>query len=354
MNEKRKILLTALVSSASMLLLGAALVMLGAFLNIKYEGPETEPFDTFAPEAELWSEAVPDTLAEIPETTTEPETEPETKPETEPVTQAATQPPQTENTTAEPLPVISTSDRVIEELGEDTVNYLMSLDNTRRGWGQGVNVDEKNRPQGSLWAQDQYGSFGAKYIMEDSSNMYLTFDEGYENGYTPLILDTLRDKGVSAVFFVTLSYAKSNPDLIRRMINEGHIVGNHSAYHGSLPSESLEDAYDEVKILHDYIYDNFGYTMSLFRFPQGESSDRMLALLSEMGYTSLFWSYAYRDWETANQPDPAASLEKLTNMAHPGALILLHAVSSTNTEILPELIDNYRNMGYTLAPFPVN
>ncbi len=350
MNGRRKILGAALISSAAVLLLGTAAVMLGTFLNIKYEGPEAEPFDTFGEDSEIYAEKAADTLAEIPETTTEPETESETESETEAVTWAQ----QTEGTTAEPLPVISTSERVIDALGEDTVSYLMSLDNTPRGWGQGVNVDEKNRPQGALWAQNQYGAYGSKYIMEDASNMYLTFDEGYENGYTPLILDTLRDKGVSAVFFVTLSYAKSNPDLIWRMINEGHIVGNHSAYHGSLPNESLEDAYDEVKILHDYIYENFGYTMSLFRFPQGESSDRTQALLSEMGYTSLFWSYAYRDWETANQPDPASSLDKLTNIAHPGALILLHAVSSTNTEILPALIDNYRSMGYTLAPFPVN
>lgn len=346
MNGKKRILLTAVISSAAVLLFGAMLITLMAYLNIKYEGPEAEPFDTFALAPEEYGDDTADTLAEIPETTAQTETEPATQ-AAEPVYK----PPQTP---AEPLPVIQTSERVIEDLGEDTVNYLMGLDNTGRGWGQGVNVDEKNRPQGALWAQNQYGAYGSKYIMEDSMNMYLTFDEGYENGYTSQILDTLRDKGVSAVFFVTLSYAKSNPDLIWRMINEGHVVGNHSAYHGSLPKESLEEAYDEVKILHDYIYDNFGYTMSLFRFPQGESSDRTQALLSEMGYTSLFWSFAYRDWETASQPDPASSLERLTNIAHPGALILLHAVSSTNTQILPALIDNYRSMGYTLAPFPID
>jgi len=351
MSDKKRYILTAALTSAAVLILGSAFVLGATLMNIKYTGPEVEPFETFSEDAELQGAENADTLHEITETETETETEPVTEPVTEPATQQVIQTTAYE-TTAEALPVVVPEYRVVEALGEDTINYLMSLDNTRRGWGQGVNVDEMNRPTGALYAQNTYGGFGSYYIVNDGAmKMYLTFDEGYENGYTPLILDTLRAKGVSAVFFVTLHYAKNNPDLIRRMINEGHVLGNHSAYHGSLPNETLEEAYDEVKILHDYIYDNFGYTMSLFRFPEGASSDRTQALLQSMGYKSLFWSYAYKDWDPAAQPAPAAALERLTGAAHPGAIILLHAVSATNTEILGSLIDNYRSMGYELARF---
>lgn len=240
----------------------------------------------------------------------------------------------------------------IGKLDEEAVKYLMSLDNTMRGWGQGVNYDNKNRPTYSLSSQQNFGKYDAFYIMPDEAKIYLTFDEGYENGYTAQILDVLKEKQVSAVFFVTLPYAKQNPDLIRRMINEGHIVGNHSSKHLSFPSMSLQDAYNDINGLHTYIKDNFGYEMTLFRFPMGQASERMLALLQKMGYKSLFWSYAYADWDPAKQPDPAASLQKLTDRAHNGGLYLLHAVSSTNTQILPQFIDNLRNAGYELETFP--
>lgn len=240
----------------------------------------------------------------------------------------------------------------IGELDEETVQQLMALDNTMRGWGQGVNYDNKNRPVSCISSQNSFGKYDAYYIMPDEQKIYLTFDEGYENGYTPKILDALKEKNVSAVFFVTLPYAKQNPDLIRRMINEGHIVGNHSSKHLSFPSMSLQDAYNDINGLHSYIKDNFGYEMTLFRFPMGQASERMLALLQKMGYKSLFWSYAYADWDPAKQPDAAASLQKLTERAHNGGLYLLHAVSATNTAILPELIDNLRNSGYELAAFP--
>lgn len=247
----------------------------------------------------------------------------------------------------EPAPTVSQ----IGYLDEETVRYLMTLDNTMRGWGQGVNYDNKNRPVACITSQENFGKYDALYIMQDEAKIYLTFDEGYENGYTAQILDALRDKNVSAVFFVTLPYAKQNPDLIRRMINEGHVVGNHSSKHLSFPSMSLQDAYNDINGLHTYIKDNFGYEMTLFRFPMGQASERMLALLQKMGYKSLFWSYAYADWDTAKQPDPADSLNKLTTRAHNGGLYLLHAVSATNTQILPQFIDNLRNAGYELASF---
>lgn len=241
-----------------------------------------------------------------------------------------------------------------EKLGSDTVDYLMSLDNTMDGWGQGVNFDEYNRPRGATGAQNKYGKYDAYFIMPKENKVYLTFDEGYENGYTDDILDTLKEKNVSAVFFVTLSYAKNkdNQKLIRRMIDEGHIVGNHSSAHLSFPGMTLEAAYDDITELHNYIKNNFNYEMTLFRYPMGQYSERTMGLLQKLGYKTLFWSYAYADWDPDNQMEESKALKKVTERLHPGALYLLHAVSRTNANILGDVIDDFRAKGYEVAKFP--
>ena len=148
------------------------------------------------------------------------------------------------------------------------------LDTTKLGWGPGGPVDENNRPDGATVYQEKYGQYAADFIRENNQNIYLTFDEGYENGYTDDILDTLQEKGVQAVFFVTMPYVQSEPELVQRMIDEGHIVGNHSVNHPSFPEEiSFEECQQEIMELHDYVKENFGYEMSLFRFPMGEFSE---------------------------------------------------------------------------------
>ncbi len=243
-------------------------------------------------------------------------------------------------------------ENTIGALDPSVREYLMSLDNTNRGWGMGPHYDEKNRPLDAVNAQKNYSQYGSSYVMDDNK-IYLTFDEGYENGYTAKILDVLKEKKVKAVFFITMSYAKNHADLVQRMIDEGHIVGNHSTNHKAFPTLSLDEAYEDVKELHDYVYARFGYTMKLFRFPEGVSSDRMQALLKEMGYTSVFWSFAYRDWESDNQPEQKEAFAKITERLHPGAIYLLHAVSSTNTELLPYIIDDFRLRGYELALYPI-
>lgn len=233
--------------------------------------------------------------------------------------------------------------------GKETAERLVGLDATAGGWGQGVQFDKKNRPQACLTYQNKFGKYDAYYIMPEEQALYLTIDEGYENGYTATMLDTLREKDVSAVFFVTLSYVRQNPKLVQRMIDEGHIVGNHSAAHPSYPTLTLDEAYADAQKLHAYMVENFGYEMTLFRFPAGESSEQLLALMQEMGYTSLFWSYAYADWDPNDQKDPAKTLTNLIDRAHPGAIYLLHAVSSTNAQILGDAIDAWREAGYTVA-----
>ena len=244
------------------------------------------------------------------------------------------------------FPTVSSSDVEtqynIPELSNEIINHLMSLDNTKKGYGW---AGAENR-------QDYYAKYDA-YAVGDRTKrtVYLTFDEGYEYKYTPAILDVLKEKDVKAVFFVTMSYVKSNPELIRRMIDEGHTVGNHSVTHPSLPSCTLTKAYNEIKELHDYMQNNYNYTMTLFRFPMGESSDRMLALVKEMGYKSVFWNFAHMDWETDNQPDHATAKASIAKYTKNGTIFLLHAVSKTNTEILGEVIDDIRAKGYTIELF---
>lgn len=178
--------------------------------------------------------------------------------------------------------------------------------------------------------------------------MYLTFDCGYEyNNLTSSILDTLKEKNVKAAFFCTLEYLTKNPQLVRRMIDEGHIVGNHSATHPDFSAISRTKMAEEIYIVDKYLQDNFGYTSEYFRFPTGAYSESALELVSSVGYKSIFWSVAYADWDTAKQPEPESAFTTVSSRYHSGAVILLHAVSATNNAILGRLIDQATAEGYS-------
>lgn len=237
---------------------------------------------------------------------------------------------------------------------EKELSALLNLDNTMQSWGYNTkDRDSDNRPNGCVQYQNRYGSYNADFLRENEPTIYLTFDEGYENGYTGQILDVLKDKKVSAVFFVTMPYVKENPDLIQRMIDEGHVVGSHSVTHpeSGFPSLSLKEQAEEMVELHNYIKDNFSYEMNLFRYPKGMFSEQSMALLQTMGYRSVFWSFAYKDWITNAQPSTEEALEKTLSQLHNGAIYLLHAVSSTNTTILPQFIDSAREKGYEFGKY---
>ncbi len=251
------------------------------------------------------------------------------------------------NVTSEEAPSSGASSETVKEVQIAPADIeLSNLDNTKQGWGQGVQVDDKNRPVSSLKYQEKYGKYDAYFIGDGEKTIYLTFDEGYENGYTATILDTLKEKNVKAVFFVTMDYAKKQPELIKRMIAEGHTVGNHSDKHISYPTADITRCEAETMNLHNYIFENFGYEMTLFRPPMGEFSERVLAQVQSLGYKTLLWSFAYKDWEVDNQPDEAASLQKINGALHDGALYLLHAVGSTNNNILGDFIDYAHSEGY--------
>lgn len=237
------------------------------------------------------------------------------------------------------------SDTLEPHTGALAVSELGTLSGSQVTWGPGREVDEYNRPTACVALQEQYGSYDAIFL-NDQEGICLTFDEGYENGYTASILDTLKEEGVSAIFFVTLDYAKKEPELIQRMIDEGHIVGNHTAYHPNMTQVSLEKARENIQVLHDYIQENFDYTMTLFRNPEGAFSEQVLALTQEMDYRTVLWSFAYNDWNVKQQPDPDTALKKATAALHPGAVYLLHAVSATNDRILASWIQNAKEAGY--------
>lgn len=221
-----------------------------------------------------------------------------------------------------------------------------ALSTEKHGYGQGVQLDDKNRPTGALDFNANYGKYGATALREDKKNILLTFDQGYENGYTAQILDTLKEKKVKAVFFLLQDYAERNPELVQRMIDEGHIVGNHSVSHYSMPDLSAEECRQEIEGLQEYMKQNFGVTMKLFRPPMGEFSEQSLSVTKDCGLSTMLWSFAYADWDVNAQPDPMQAKEKLIGAAHEGAIYLLHSVSQTNAEVLGEVIDGIRDEGF--------
>lgn len=239
---------------------------------------------------------------------------------------------------------------VIEPLTQTGAWDYSTLNTECNGYGQGTHFDDLNRPRGAVRFNEDFGKFNAKAISDTEEKIItLTFDQGYENGYTSIILDTLKEKGVKATFFVVQDYAERQPELIQRMIDEGHTVGSHSWHHYSMPELSVEEAKEEIMELHEYMLTNFGICMNKFRPPKGEYSEQSLAVTGDLGYETVLWSFAYADWDTKKQPDPQSSLDKLIQRAHPGAIYLLHSVSSTNAEILGDFIDAMLEQGYTFG-----
>ncbi|MCF0125845.1 MAG: polysaccharide deacetylase family protein [Clostridia bacterium] len=180
----------------------------------------------------------------------------------------------------------------------------------------------------------------------EKKNIYMTFDEGYEAGYTPKILDILKNNNVSATFFLTAHYVNTQPELVKRMIDEGHIVGNHTVNHKSMPELNEVQTKEEVNKLHDAIKEKFDYEMKYIRPPKGEFSEKSLSITNFLGYKTVMWSFAYEDWNENKQPDEKQSLKKIIDNLHNGEIMLLHGNSKTNTNILEEIIRESKNMGY--------
>lgn len=218
-------------------------------------------------------------------------------------------------------------------------------------WGLGFGA-EGTQPTGNVSAAE-LAKYNAYYVGSDQEKViYLTFDAGYENGNTEPILDALKKHNATATFFVVGHYLESAPELIKRMVEEGHTVGNHTYHHPDMSSILDKAAFakemDDVAALYQEIT---GQEMTLYyRPPQGKYSRENLQMAQEMGYTTFFWSLAYVDWYQDQQPTHEEAFQKLTSRIHPGAIVLLHSTSQTNGEIMDELLTKWEEMGYSFRP----
>lgn len=214
-------------------------------------------------------------------------------------------------------------------------------------WGLSFQ-EEGKRPAGNATIDDlkQYNAYYASDT--DEKILYLTFDAGYENGNTPAILEALKKHQAPAVFFAVGNFIKDNPDLIKRMITEGHIVGNHTMTHPDMSQiSSMESFQKELESVEELYTSVTGEPMTKFyRPPRGVYSTENLSMAKELGYSTFFWSLAYVDWIQEQQPSKEEAFQKLIPRIHPGAIVLLHNTSSTNAAILDELLTRWEEMGY--------
>lgn len=217
-------------------------------------------------------------------------------------------------------------------------------------WGLSF-PEEGKTPTGNA-TSGELSKYNAFYAGNPNKKIiYLTFDAGYENGNTVPILDALKKHHVPATFFVVGNFLKENPDLVKRMQQEGHIVGNHTYTHPDMSKISTKEAFDkELGELSTLYQKTTGEEMTKFyRPPQGKYSEANLQMAKEMGYHTFFWSLAYVDWYQDQQPTREEAFEKLLGRIHPGAIVLLHSTSSTNASILDELLTKWEEMGYTFG-----
>jgi len=215
-------------------------------------------------------------------------------------------------------------------------------------WGLSYQ-QEGSAPSGPASAQS-LRQYDAVYMGDPTQKvLFLTFDAGYENGNTEKILDVLKEHGVPAAFFLVGNYMEKNADLVRRMVDEGHIVGNHTMHHYDMSKLSDREAFSkELTDLEDLFREVTGKELpKYYRPPQGIYSEENLQMAQELGYKTVFWSLAYADWNNDAQPTKDAAFSKLLPRVHNGAVILLHSTSATNAQILDELLTTYKRMGYT-------
>lgn len=233
-----------------------------------------------------------------------------------------------------------------ENVGEIIPTISRNADNKTIGWG----IKRANNHQ-----QPDVGATNKKLLEENGGIclgkdnekvIYLTFDEGYEAGYTENILNTLQQNDVKATFFITSHYINTASDLVERMINEGHTVGNHTSSHPSMPSISNEKIEEELIKLHQAVYEKFNYEMKYMRPPKGEFNERTLKKTAELGYKTVMWSFAYCDWNEKKQPSTEEAKKIIIKNFHCGEIMLLHPNSKTNSEVLDTIIKEAKNQGY--------
>ncbi len=231
---------------------------------------------------------------------------------------------------------------------EAMFNFSVTVSTEITNWG--LSFKENGRaPIGNATprALKEYNAF---YVGNDDDKViYLTFDAGFENGYTTHILDTLKKHDIKAAFFLVGHYLEEEPDLVKRMIDEGHIIGNHTYNHPDMTKISNVESFKSQLISLEELYKQITGTemKKYYRPPQGKFNKDNLMMANELGYKTIFWSLAYVDWYKDKQPTKEQAFEKLVPRIHPGAVLLLHSTSKTNSEILDELLTKYEAEGYT-------
>lgn len=223
---------------------------------------------------------------------------------------------------------------------------------TQEGVGWGLSFGESGAPPVGNASREELAQYDAYFMGDDSAKViYLTFDCGYENGNTGAILDALKAHDAQGTFFVVGHYLESAPELAKRMVEEGHAVGSHTYHHYDINTLDENAFQEEMAAVEDKFYEVTGTELSHFyRPPEGKCGITNLKQAQALGYYTIFWSLAYVDWDTENQPTHKAALDKLTSRIHPGAVVLLHNTSQTNGEILDELLTKWEEMGYTFLP----
>ena len=226
------------------------------------------------------------------------------------------------------------------------------VQSTEGNWGLGFG-EEGKAPTGNATKEElaQYNAYFLGDESEKEKKLYLTFDCGYENGNLSAILDALKKHKVSATFFVVGNFLETSPELAKRMVEEGHTVGNHTYHHPDMSAISDKESFaKEVNDVAELFEKITGKKMSMFyRPPQGKYSTQNLKMAQEMGYSTFFWSLAYVDWYENQQPSHEEAFNKLLTRIHPGAIVLLHNTSRTNGEILDELLTKWEEMGYSFG-----
>ena len=232
----------------------------------------------------------------------------------------------------------------IEIVNENYTEY----DNTEYSWWFRRKEDHVPSGSGEEFSIEPYSSYYIdKNVSEDDKVIYLTFDCGYENGFTPSILDTLKEKNVKALFFVAQHFVESRPEYVKRMKDEGHMVGNHTVRHLSSPELTPEELVTELETVASTMEQMTGYSMDpYFRPPMGRYSERTLKVAQDMGYVSLFWSIAYYDYDRNDQPGKEYVVDHFDTYHHNGSVILMHNISESNAEALGDVIDLLRSEGY--------
>ena len=216
----------------------------------------------------------------------------------------------------------------------------------------GLSFPTEGQPPTGTVSQKALSAYDAAFLGNpEEKTIYLTFDAGYENGSTAKILDVLQKHNVKAAFFLVGNYIEKNPDLVKRMVDEGHIVGNHTMHHYDMSKISDFDTFSqELSGLEDLFRETTGQELpKYYRPPQGVYSEENLKAAQKLGYKTVFWSLAYVDWNNDSQPTKEEAFAKLLPRIHNGAVVLLHSTSQTNGEILDELLTKWEEMGYNFS-----